>query len=169
MGSGKQLQFGGTGAYISGNETDIIIGGNSILLSNSNPYINFGSNSGTIGYGVRSNGGRMEFKHGAGTWAEIGSSGSSGDVSGPGSATDHAIVRFDTTTGKTLQDSSVLIDDANNVSGVNSLLLAVDSSASPDGSTTGLNTTGAITLGAGSDAGFYVAVSYTHLTLPTKA
>ena len=40
------------------------------------PYINFGSNSGTIGYGFRSNGGKMEFKHGAGTWAELGGSGS---------------------------------------------------------------------------------------------
>src|SRR3989344_4871 len=38
-----------------------------------------------------------------------------GDVVGPGSSTDNAIVRFDSTTGKLIQDSGVLIDDSNNV------------------------------------------------------
>lgn len=42
----------------------------------------------------------------------------SGDVNGPASATDNAIVRFDATTGKLIQDSSVLIDDTDNLSGV---------------------------------------------------
>ena len=35
-----------------------------------------------------------------------------GDVVGPSSATDHAIARFDTTTGKLIQDSSATIDDS---------------------------------------------------------
>lgn len=35
----------------------------------------------------------------------------SGDVTGPGSSTDNAITRFDGTTGKTLQNSLVTIDD----------------------------------------------------------
>ena len=38
-----------------------------------------------------------------------------GDVSGPASATDNAIARFDTTTGKLIQNSTVLIDDNANV------------------------------------------------------
>ena len=38
-----------------------------------------------------------------------------GDVVGPGSSTDNAVVRFDSTTGKLIQDSGVLIDDSNNV------------------------------------------------------
>jgi hypothetical protein len=42
----------------------------------------------------------------------------SGDVDGPASATDNAIVRYDGTTGKLIQNSSVTIDDSNNVSGV---------------------------------------------------
>ena len=50
--------------------------------------------------------------------------GGSGDVVGPASATNNAIPRWDTTTGKLLQNSGVLIDDsdnltANNVSGTN--------------------------------------------------
>ena len=44
--------------------------------------------------------------------------GGSGDVSGPGSATDNAIVRFDGAGGKTIQNSSVTIDDSNNMTGV---------------------------------------------------
>lgn len=45
-------------------------------------------------------------------WAATASGGGSGDVVGPGSATDNAIARFDTTTGKLIQDSGVLLTDA---------------------------------------------------------
>ena len=38
-----------------------------------------------------------------------------GDVTGPASATDNAIARFDTTTGKLIQNSAVTIDDAGNI------------------------------------------------------
>lgn len=41
--------------------------------------------------------------------------GGSGDVVGPSSATDNAVVRFNTTTGKLLQDSAVTIDDSGNI------------------------------------------------------
>jgi hypothetical protein len=44
-----------------------------------------------------------------------------GDVVGPGSATDNAIARYDTTTGKLLQNSLVIIDDTGSVTGVNAL------------------------------------------------
>jgi hypothetical protein len=47
--------------------------------------------------------------------------GSSGDVDGPASATDNAVARFDGTTGKLLQDSGVLIDDSDAMSGVTQL------------------------------------------------
>lgn len=39
-------------------------------------------------------------------------------VSGPGSATDNTVARFDGTTGALIQGSSVVIDDSNNVTGV---------------------------------------------------
>lgn len=35
-----------------------------------------------------------------------------GDVVGPGSSTDNALVRFDSTTGKLIQNSTVMLDDA---------------------------------------------------------
>lgn len=41
----------------------------------------------------------------------------SGNVVGPGSSTDNAVVRFDGTTGKLLQNSTVIVDDSGNVSG----------------------------------------------------
>jgi hypothetical protein len=53
-----------------------------------------------------------------------GGGGGSGDVVGPASATDNAIVRFNLTTGKLIQNSGATIDDsgnitANNISGTN--------------------------------------------------
>jgi hypothetical protein len=44
-----------------------------------------------------------------------------GDVVGPASSTDNAIARFDTTTGKLIQNSLVIIDDTSSVTGVNAL------------------------------------------------
>jgi hypothetical protein len=44
-----------------------------------------------------------------------------GDVVGPASATDNAIARYDTTTGKLIQNSLVIVDDTGSVTGVNAL------------------------------------------------
>jgi hypothetical protein len=44
-----------------------------------------------------------------------------GDVVGPASATDNAIARYDTTTGKLIQNSLVIIEDTGSVTGVNAL------------------------------------------------
>ncbi|MDA3943234.1 MAG: hypothetical protein PF694_06800 [Bacteroidetes bacterium] len=54
------------------------------------------------------------------TWKMLKPAGQS-DVVGPASSTDEAIVRFDGTTGKLLQNSTILLDDAGNVSGVNNI------------------------------------------------
>ena len=48
--------------------------------------------------------------------------GGSGDVVGPASSTDNAVARFDSTTGKLLQDSVVLIGDTGAVTGVTTLV-----------------------------------------------
>jgi len=45
----------------------------------------------------------------------IDTAGGAGDVVGPSSSTDNAIVRFDGTTGKLVQNSGVTIDDSNNI------------------------------------------------------
>ena len=47
-------------------------------------------------------------------WVTAGGGGI-GDVVGPASSTDNAVARFDTTTGKLIQNSGVTIDDSNNL------------------------------------------------------
>lgn len=42
-------------------------------------------------------------------------------VVGPGSATDNALARFDGTTGKLVQNSGLVVDDSNNISGVGTI------------------------------------------------
>lgn len=76
-----------------------------------------------------------KYLKGDGTWATVSGS---GDVVGPASATDNAIVRFDLTTGKLIQDSGIIIDDSNNVTGVATITIAntglhiLDTNASHD-------------------------------------
>lgn len=49
-----------------------------------------------------------------------------GDVVGPASATDHAVARFDTTTGKLIQNSGAILDDSNNLTGLANVGLSGD-------------------------------------------
>lgn len=50
-----------------------------------------------------------------------GGGGGSGDVVGPGSATDNAVARFNTTTGKLIQNSVVTVGDTGDVAGIAAL------------------------------------------------
>ena len=63
----------------------------------------------------------------------------SGDVVGPSGATNNAVARWDTTTGKLLQDSGVIIDDSDNVTGVNNL--TIDGDLTVSGTTTTVSST----------------------------
>jgi hypothetical protein len=47
--------------------------------------------------------------------------GGSGDVVGPASATDNALARYDSTTGKLIQNSVVIVGDTGSITGVNAL------------------------------------------------
>lgn len=58
------------------------------------------------------------------TAAANGSGGGSGDVAGPASSTDNAVVRFDGTTGKLVQNSGVTIDDSNNLTATGTTTLS---------------------------------------------
>lgn len=58
----------------------------------------------------------LTYNSGTGMWEATAAGG--GDVSGPASSTDNAIVRFDGTGGKTIQNSGVIINDSNEV-GIN--------------------------------------------------
>jgi hypothetical protein len=67
--------------------------------------------------------GKMYIKKDDGTVSvvEIGGASGSGDVVGPSSATDNAVARFNTTTGKLIQNSAVTLDDNGNLASVNSV------------------------------------------------
>lgn len=80
--------------------------------------------SGTVYLYVDEDDSHLKTKDDQGTIVDLTASGA-GDFVGPGSATNNAIVRFDTTSGKLGQDSSVLVDDSDNVSGV-ALLTSTD-------------------------------------------
>jgi len=73
----------------------------------------------------------------------------SGDVTGPSSATDNAIARFDTTTGKLIQNSGVTISDANAVA-AGSLTLTTDLAVADGG--TGASTASAARTNLGAAA-----------------
>lgn len=60
--------------------------------------------NGMVAYDAATN--KFNFRENA-AWVQIGT----GDVVGPASATDNAIVRFDLTTGKLLQNSDIVIND----------------------------------------------------------
>ena len=53
-------------------------------------------------------------------FVEVGGAGGGGggDVVGPSSSTDNAVARYDGTTGKRIQNSGVLIDDSDSVTGI---------------------------------------------------
>ena len=64
--------------------------------------------AGTVGQVLTSNGA------GVPTWT----TNAGGDVTGPASSTDNAVVRFNLATGKLIQNSGVIIDDTDNISGI---------------------------------------------------
>jgi hypothetical protein len=57
------------------------------------------------------------------SWATAGGGGG-GDVTGPASSTDNAIARYDGTTGKIVQNSTVTVSDTGDIAGVSSLGVA---------------------------------------------
>lgn len=67
------------------------------------------------------------------SWDTVGGGGGGGDVVGPASATDNAIARFDSTTGKLIQNSAITVSDTGDMAGVSSLGVAnyVDFNTSP--------------------------------------
>lgn len=116
-------------------------------------------------------------------------------VVGPASATANAIVRYDSTTGKLVKDSSILIDDTNNITGVVNLSMAGDLSLTGSNKVIQLNDSNGIMLNANAqtaatngmyagatdgrtfisggtginDGGAFVGYGSTHATLANRA
>lgn len=103
-GSTKTTIIGDVYSYFSG--AKIKINGQTGII-NFNDQYNFPFNNGLAGEGLVSNGsGSLVFQP---------------VVVGASSSTDNAIARFDGTTGKIIQNSSILITDTNNITGVKTI------------------------------------------------
>lgn len=102
-----------TGGSISGTTITGSITTATNLAGGSTGQIPYQSMSGTTTFLGAGSSGQILSANAGGipTWI----SNSAGDVVGPASATDNAIVRFDATTGKLIQNSTVTIDDAGNI------------------------------------------------------
>jgi hypothetical protein len=90
--------------------------------------------------------GQVLSTNGTGTlsWTTAGGGGGTGDVVGPASSTDNAIARFDSTTGKLIQNSVVIVDDAGTITGV-AALAATTASITSANAGTAVITTGTVT------------------------
>lgn len=99
MRTNSKWEVGGAGTYIQ----TIAPAGYDILINGSNKYLNFNSVSGSLGYGIRDNGGSIEVKNSGGAWAAIGtgagtvtnvaSADGSITVTNPTGAVDLAVVK----------------------------------------------------------------------------
>ena len=106
-------------------------------------------------------------------WSAVSGTGI-GDFSGPGSATDNAIVRFDGTGGKTGQNSGVTIDDSNNATGFANVTLSGELDAgsldvSGDADIDGTLEADAITLGGTALGSLYSPIAGSSSIVTTGA
>jgi hypothetical protein len=107
--------------------------------------------------------GKLYYKNNSGVVTLLASAaGASGDVVGPASATDNALVRFDTTTGKLVQNSAGILDDSGNLSGLAAVTATsfagalngtVGATTPNTGAFTTLSASGAVTLSGGTANG----------------
>ena len=89
------------------------------------------------------------------TWATP-----TGDVAGPSSSTDNAVARFDTTTGKLLQNSGVTISDTADVAGAKTLAMSGSTSGALTMQTAAITVDYTVTLPGGVGAsGTYLKAS----------
>jgi hypothetical protein len=89
-----------------------------------------------------------------------------GDVTGPASSTNNAIARYDGLTGGIVQDSSVLIDDTNNLSGAKSITFTSSASNPGAGGTLWYNAgSGAMNIGSAQIVNAAASQTLTNKTL----
>ena len=132
----------GTVTTLSGTQASITSVNHAVvrLLGNSSGYVGLqgAAAAGSTTYTLPSADGSLGqvlTTNGSGTlsWASGGAG--TGDVVGPASATDNALVRFDQTTGKLIQNSQIIVDDSGTITGVAALAAVTASITSANAAT----------------------------------
>ena len=122
-------QFSGAGTGLTGTASALSIGGNAATATSATTATNLaGGATGSLPYqsgagattflAAGTNGYVLTLAGGVPTWA---AEQFQGDVVGPASATDNAIARFDTTSGKLIQNSTITLSDAGALQNVNEI------------------------------------------------
>ena len=132
MSSGDDIVFDGSGTTLSGGAAFSITntGSSDVTLDTSGGsgdiVLSPGGNALTLDYATfpaaDGGAGTVLSTDGSGTLSWV--SAASGDVSGPVSSTDNAIVRWDGAGGDTVQNSGVTVDDSDNITNVSSLTMS---------------------------------------------
>lgn len=111
-----------TGNLTSG-ELGVNMADKKIYINNGSSVVQVGGGNlsalGDTNISAPSNGQSLAYDTASGKW--INSNAGSGDVTGAASSTDNAVVRFDGTTGKAIQNSTVTLDDNGNFANVNAI------------------------------------------------
>lgn len=111
-----------TGNLTSG-ELGVNMADKKIYINNGSSVVQVGAGNltglGDTNISAPSNGQSLAYDSASGKW--INSNAGAGDVTGAASSTDNAVVRFDGTTGKAIQNSTVTLDDNGNFANVNAL------------------------------------------------
>lgn len=103
------------GGYI----TTINPAGFDILINGSNHYLNFGIISGVSGYGIRDNGGTIEFKNSGGSWSPLSGGGGTGTVTSVGSLDGSILITNSATTPDLSVISAPKLTTPRAINGVN--------------------------------------------------
>lgn len=108
-------ETGGTdGSYIQ----TISPTGFDILINGTSKYLNFNTTVGVNGYGIRDNGGTMQFRNFGGSWTDFGSGGGGGTVTSVASADGSITVTNPTTTVDLAVVKAPILSTARTIGGV---------------------------------------------------
>lgn len=132
-GSGFLTTVAGFTTTIAGYLTNITSDVQAQFTSVKQTIVNLTTSATVRAPGAGQNGYAIIWNNGTSSW-DLGPVGGGGSVTGPGTSTNTALVRWNGTGGTSIQNSGVLLDGSNNMTGVASILASNSGLRSIDGS-----------------------------------
>jgi hypothetical protein len=122
-----------TTGQLSSGELAVNMADKKVYINNGTAVVQVGAGNltglGDTNISSPTNGQGLSYNSSTGKW--VNSNAGTGDVAGPASATDNALVRFDGTTGKLIQNGTVTQDDNGNLAAVNGLSFNTSPTSAP--------------------------------------